>query len=339
VEFYYSNFTKEMVSVDNCAIIGMSQTNAASDTSNYTNGMAGVITPRSGQSNITNTRFYNYPAGSIMFITCSKCDDLMLFTNLGNEIFLKNLTFNGVDANYLLMLGLKRDIIYDLDASLSNQFDGGHNRTSATIIHNYNHISAYYQRNCTQPTEDKWDSAIMCDQTINIRRVTFTNIMELSTFNGQYMKVKPISSYDEVVSLDPVADAGQYTAVQSRYHNKEPMKEKPQAWSLPFVTGNIYQIWWGSGLDFSHLAISTSTFYSPSDAGVVFKFNYTLNRELYFVGPMRGGNKLQSIDYIPEDSNFSSLNPATCRNGEFYHNNDDSSLRMLTICQSGKNRT
>lgn len=76
VEFYLANFTKEMVSVDNCAIIGMSQTNAESDTSNYTKGMAGVITPRSGQSNVTNTRFYNYPAGSIMFITCSQCYDM-----------------------------------------------------------------------------------------------------------------------------------------------------------------------------------------------------------------------------------------------------------------------
>jgi hypothetical protein len=83
VEFYVANFTKEMVSVDNCTIIGRSQTNAAANTANYSSGMAGVITPRSGQSNVTNTRFYNYPAGSIAFQVCSKCDDKMLFTNLG----------------------------------------------------------------------------------------------------------------------------------------------------------------------------------------------------------------------------------------------------------------
>ncbi len=328
-----------MVSVDNCAIIGMSQSNAASDTTNYTNGMAGVITPRSGQSNITNTRFYNYPAGSIVFITCSKCDDTMLFTNIGNEIFIQNLTFTDVDGDYLFMLGLKRDIIYDLDASLSSQFGNGNSRTSATIVHNYNHISAYNQINCVQPTEDKWDSAIMCDQDVTIRRILFTNIIQLSTFDAQFMKVKPISSYDEVVSLHPVNDSAQFTAVQSRYKNKEPKKEKPQTWSLPFVTGSIYQIWWGSGMDFSHLSMSTSTVYSPTDAGVIFKFNYTLNRELYYVGPMRGGNKLQSIDYISENTDLSTFNPATCVNGEFYHNNDDSSLRMLAICQSGRNRT
>lgn len=82
-----------MVSVNNCAIIGQSQNNQVADQTNYTNGMAGVITPRSGQTNITNTRFYNYPSGSIAFITCAKCDDKMIFTNLGTEVFLKNLTF------------------------------------------------------------------------------------------------------------------------------------------------------------------------------------------------------------------------------------------------------
>lgn len=83
VEFYIANFTREMVSVNNCAIIGQSQNNVESDTSNYTNGMAAIITPRSGQTNITNTRFYNYPAGSTAIKTCSMCEDIDLFTNLG----------------------------------------------------------------------------------------------------------------------------------------------------------------------------------------------------------------------------------------------------------------
>lgn len=260
VEFYMANFTKEMVSVDNCAIIGMSQTNAESDTSNYTDSMSGVITPRTGQSNYTNSRFYSYPAGSIMFTVCSKCTDLMLFTNLGTEVFVKNLTFDGVEGNYLQMLGLKRDVIYDLDASLSQSFSN-RNRTSATIVYGYNHIANYNQQHCTTATEaDKWDSAVMCDQTVTIRRIYFTNIIDSYTFNNQLMKVKPITSYDEVV--DPTVAASLYTAVRSRFSNMEPKKEKPQAWSLPFITGKIYQVWWGSGVDFSHLSIVTSTLFN-----------------------------------------------------------------------------
>jgi hypothetical protein len=121
----------------------------ASDTTNYTSGMAAVITPRTGQSNITNTRFYNYPVGSIAIITCSHCDEKKLFTNRGTEIFIKNLTLEGVNGNYLYMMGLKRDVIYDLDASLAMPFDGNLNsRTSATIISNFNHIANYNQQHC-----------------------------------------------------------------------------------------------------------------------------------------------------------------------------------------------
>ncbi len=102
--------------------------------------MAAVITPRTGQSNITNTRFYHYPTGSIAFVTCSFCDDLLLYTNKGSDVFLKNLTFFGVNGSYLFMVGMKRDVVYDLDGSLSASFDGA-TRTSATIVSNFAHIS------------------------------------------------------------------------------------------------------------------------------------------------------------------------------------------------------
>jgi hypothetical protein len=56
------------------------------------------------------------------------------------------------------------------------------------------------------------------------------------------------------------------------------------------------------------------------------------------VGPMRGGNLLTSENYkIPSSAQ---LSPLTCKNGDYLHdNNNDTSLRMITVCQSGKNRT
>lgn len=227
VEFYEANFTREMVSVNNCAIIGQSQTNVAADTSNYTNGMAAVITPRTGQSNITNTRFYNYPAGSIAIITCSHCEVLDLFTNLGTEVFVKNLTFDSVNGNYLLMVNMKRDVIYSLDNSLALPFDGiTAGRNSSTIVSNFNHIANYHQANCRPASEEiKWDNAILCDQTITIRRIFFTNAINSNTFSGQLMKVKQISSLAEVFvdtkenPLNPTL----YTSVSSRSGKMEPM--------------------------------------------------------------------------------------------------------------------
>lgn len=202
-----------MVSVDNSIIVGKTVTNPSVDGSNYTKGMAAVITPRTGQANITNTRFYYYPAGSIALITCSHCDDLLLYTNLGSDTFIKNLTFTGVVGKYLLMIGLKRDVIYDLDGSLSDAFDGG-DRSSATIVSNFAHIGTSNNNACLQSsTPSVWDDAYMCDQTVTIRRVFFTNLIDPYVFSTQFMKVMEISSIEEVV--DPELSSDLYTAVKS----------------------------------------------------------------------------------------------------------------------------
>jgi hypothetical protein len=51
---------------------------------------------------------------------------------------------------------------------------------------------------------------------------------------------------------------------------------------------------------------------------------------------MRGGaKKLTALDYIAESTGV--LDPNTCKNGEYYHDNDVQ--KMLSVCISGKNRT
>ena len=85
------------------------------------------------------------------------------------------------------MLGLKRDVLYDLDASLSPYF-GGSFGSSATLVWSYNHI--IQQNSCKQAINStQWDNILLCDQTITIRRVFFTNILSLANFNGQDMKI------------------------------------------------------------------------------------------------------------------------------------------------------
>lgn len=53
---------------------------------------------------------------------------------------------------------------------------------------------------------------------------------------------------------------------------------------------------------------------------------------------MRGGALLKPQNYLVEDTNQSMLAPSTCVNGQYFHNNENSSARMLAVCQSGKNR-
>ena len=84
IEFYVANFTKVPPVIKNSAIIGMSNTNAHSNTTNYTSGMSGAITGKSGVFNLSNIRFYNYPAGSLMFQVCRFCDDKLKYTVLGS---------------------------------------------------------------------------------------------------------------------------------------------------------------------------------------------------------------------------------------------------------------
>lgn len=54
---------------------------------------------------------------------------------------------------------------------------------------------------------------------------------------------------------------------------------------------------------------------------------------------MRGGKLLTSIDYIGSSLKPELVSPTNCTNGQYYHNNDASNMRMLEICISGRNRS
>ena len=91
------------------------------------------------------------------------------------------------------MTGLKRDVIYDLDASLSSKFDNVA-RTSATIVYGWNHIANYNQNTCPLATNKAaWDNAIMCDQSVSIKRVVFTNLVNAQLFKDQFIKTAELT--------------------------------------------------------------------------------------------------------------------------------------------------
>lgn len=43
----------------------------------------------------------------------------------------------------------------------------------------------------------------------------------------------------------------------------------------PLVTGYTYSVHWNRGIDFQHLNIQASSYFTPEDKGIVFRFNYT----------------------------------------------------------------
>lgn len=225
VEFYIANMTKEAPGLTNSVIIGMSVNNAHSDTTNYTNGMAAAITGRTGTYKLSNIKVYNFPAGSIFLQTCRFCDNLLKYTNLGTEVLLNQLTFSNFSGKYLFMIGLKRDIVRDLDGSLSQAFDG-QTRASGTVVHGFPHIAAYNNADCPPAsTTTDWDDAVMCAPALKLRRAWITNLIDKQLFNAQLMKVVQLNSINDTVDPNTTLAASQYTSITSRLiqtNNMEP---------------------------------------------------------------------------------------------------------------------
>lgn len=77
------------------------------------------------------------------------------------------------------MLGLKRDVFYDLDGSLTSVVFNSTNssvRTSATLTYGWPHLLQDPAcRNASNSS--KWDNAAVCDQTATIKQVMFTNLI------------------------------------------------------------------------------------------------------------------------------------------------------------------
>ena len=275
VEFYVADVAKEAPLFTNSTIIGVSNSNAASNLSIY-NNMSAVITGRYGMYNITNVNIYNFPNNTLLLQTCPYCDIASLYVNLGTEVFVSALTLTNVTGKMLRMVGgMKRDVIYDTDASLSASFDNK-SRTSGTIVQGFNHISQYAKTNCVAPSNNAlWDGSIMCDQNVTVRRVGFTNLVNDVMFKNQGMKVAPLLNVSQ--PIDPRINSSLYTTAYTYLGNTfmDPRTYKPKTWVLPFLTGTTYNIWWGTGIDFSHMSIFASPLFTPTDKGIVFNFNYT----------------------------------------------------------------
>ena len=41
-------------------------------------------------------------------------------------------------------------------------------------------------------------------------------------------------------------------------YNVEPMQERKRTYAIPLVAGRIYNVWWLTGIDFTHLNIDIS---------------------------------------------------------------------------------
>jgi hypothetical protein len=101
------------------------------------------------------------------------------------------------------------------------------------------------------------------------------------------------------------------------------------SWAYPYAVGHNYSVHFSLGIDFLHLSVAPSQYWQPNEA-LILRFNYTDQRELYQIGRYYA-QKLQT----PLINNGSMVDPATCRNGDYFHNN---LTRHLYLCVSGRNK-
>ena len=141
-------------------------------------------------------------------------------------------------------------------------------------------------------------------------------------FKNTPMKIQIIDDLEEKVP----SNSRDYTAIYSSMGGKEP-KVVPETYSVFFVPGRIYNIWWHTGVDFIDLNINVASFHNTNEPAILFKFNYTLHRELFDV---RDHNSFTKMIADPLDND-------TCKMGEYMHSNDPSN-RSLIMCTSAKGK-
>lgn len=304
MEFYRTNLTKEAIEARNITIIGQSANNAEPD---GIAGSFGVIMPRTDNWKMSDINFHNFPAGTTVMQTCSMCDNSLLFTNNVNEYYVSDITFNNVTGKYLKWTGAhKNDIIHDTDGSLTSVFNGV-SKPSSSIVYGFKHLAA--DTSCAAATTPAdWGDAVLCDETAKVKGVMFTNFLPHSRFVHLAMKTQLLSDSTEWVAEDSTS----YSEIYSEFGSMEPHGLKPFSYSFPYIGGRTYNVWFLTGLDFTHMSLDVSPLREDTDPAIIFKFNYTQNRELYEINHLV--NMVREGPYILP-SNNAVLDPATCTLG------------------------
>lgn len=120
------------------------------------------------------------------------------------------------------------------------------------------------------------------------------------------------------------------------FSNKMDSMDNPKTYALPYIAGRIYNIWWLTGLDFDGLLMTSSSYLKETDPAIMFKFNYTLHREAFDIGPIRPHYPLTDNRLFYPSAGI--LDENNCGNGQYFQE-DDPSNRTMEICASAINRT
>ena len=131
------------------------------------------------------------------------------------------------------MTGLKKEIIYDLDGTLTNSRIDSQLRTRATIVTNLSYILD--EPGCTQTSNiAMWGAVTVCNQNVTIRKVTFMNVLPVLFTNFFAPTVWRMPKL--------ATESSRPTIIATSISNMDASAEIKNSWSSPFVAGSTYKI-------------------------------------------------------------------------------------------------
>jgi hypothetical protein len=282
IEFSMSGITRwGTAQVSGGLMVGYSAGNSGTQPRDLEFGMSdweeakGVTASRKEFFEINDVTFYNFDkseAQSAIF-DCSQC----FFSD--NEEHARTTRVSGLifdSATVLYRLSFQtpfRGIFEDTDGSLSG--------TAGQFI------TAYWKHldvdECEQ-SDSKLVDALVCDTSVQVRRVSFHGMTPTGTLRGQAIKI--IGWDDSVIeALEAADETGEaYDAYVADDENYTDMKYDDKGapspgWHVPFVTGHKYKVSFGAvGLDFEKMSLQIEDLWESDDENIYFVFNHTDTR-------------------------------------------------------------
>jgi len=248
----------------NSFIVGTS-TGLGSDATPYNAAKTrGLVTPRNDFFAVENVRFKGFMGASMTAIeTCSRCENALSTDSGGRTTFFSGLKF-ATTARKVRFNVPYREILRDSDGTLT-----GSNPNPSTVTFSYPHLSA--QAGCV--ANDAVFNGLVCDQTVNLRRIVVYNPNYFYNFYGMDLRVLPL---DSIWGAFPEAPLASYSKITFRDYNF-PMYH----WVFVVNTGVTYKIHWAQGIDFDSFSFARGATWTPTDLSVVLKHNHTNYRETY----------------------------------------------------------
>jgi len=255
------SFPEGMAGFKNCVIIGKSQ-NPVVMKNNF--NTSGIVTPRNDKFMVEDIRFYSFD-GLKLFASCSRCEVSPASTDSGGRtIFFRQIKSDDTESKKVYWTIPRPAIFRDLDGTLTGS--SGPAWVSPYFVHNE-------VPQCKR--DEKWDDGLICDNSVQVRRLAFSESQPSNIFAGQPLRILRLIDKLENIDKSLLDDFNSFSEIKFK-EDKDPSN----GWVAPFVTGYNYLLSFGRlGIDFDSLAFERSFIWEENDSPINLVFNYTLRRD------------------------------------------------------------